>query len=360
MAGLRSGTLTFYLARELGKWTLLALVTVVLFLQSVDLIRQGDEFVRRGFGLAAVGRYAVLQLPAIVQQAVPMAALAGAMVAFGLLGSRHEITAIRAAGVSQWRLLAKVLPVALLLLGATVVLAEWGTPTSQLRLSSWWAQTDPEAREDAPRDRWFRIGDDIVRAANATPDGDRIAGVQIYSRDGAGRVERRIAAARASLQGEGWVLQQVEVTSYANPGVERRRVARLAWDVPLRREDVAAFFASTPTRSAAAAQRALARSAPVAMGERPFATRVQRAVAEPLAPLVMLLFALPIAFVPPRTGRSWLVALYAGTAGLIYLVADGVLTVAAQVGYVPLILGAWTAPLVAALVALNVLVVAER
>jgi lipopolysaccharide export LptBFGC system permease protein LptF len=74
----------------------------------------------------------------------------------------------------------------------------------------------------------------------------------------------------------------------------------------------------------------------------------------------MLLFALPIAFIPPRTGRSWPALLYAGAGGLTYLVADGVLTVAGQVGYLPSMLGAWAAPSIAASIGLSVLVFSER
>jgi lipopolysaccharide export LptBFGC system permease protein LptF len=112
--------------------------------------------------------------------------------------------------------------------------------------------------------------------------------------------------------------------------------------------------------SAESAQRALALEAPVSRGEAVFATRLQRSAAEPLAPLVMLLFALPLAFVPPRTGRTWPALLYAAVGGLVFLVADGVLTVAAQVGYVPSVLGAWAAPVLATLVGLNVLLFSER
>ena len=62
----------------------------------------------------------------------------------------------------------------------------------------------------------------------------------------------------------------------------------------------------------------------------------------------MLLLALPLAFVSPRAGVAWPALLYAGGGGLLYLVADGALTVAGQVGYLPALVGAWAAPVAAA------------
>lgn len=358
--GLRGHALMSYLVWEVGKWTLLALGTIALLLQMIDVVEQGDVFVKRGMGLGDVLRYAALRLPAIVQQSVPMAALAGAMAAFALFASRHEVTALRALGLSQWRVLAMAVPAALALLAATFALAEWATPASQARLAAWWQATDPATEGTPERTRWFRLDRDIVRVAAASVDGTRLSDVQIFSRDEQGRIDRRVAAAEAVYAGNGWTLSGVEVSRFSSDAIERTRQARSRWDASLLPADVSAFFSAAPAMSAEAARRSLALAAPVSQPEAVFATRIQRSVAEPLAPLVMLLFALPLAFVPPRTGRSWPALLYAGVGGLAYLVADGVLTVAAQVGYVPSVLGAWAAPVLAALIGLNVLLFSER
>ena len=357
--GLRGHALTPYLVWEVGKWTLLALGTIALLLQMIDIVEQGDVFVRRGMGLGDVGRYALLRLPAILQQSVPIAALAGAMAAFALLASRHEMTAIRAAGVSQWRVLAMAAPVSLVLLAATFALAEWATPASQVRLASWWQATEP-ATDETPATRWFRIDRDIVRASGPSADGTRLAGVEIFTRDGQGRIDRRIAASSAIYTRERWSLTGVELTRFGSDSLDRTREARRQWNTSLRPEDVVAFFNPSSAISADTARRSLAQAAPVSRGETVFATRLYRSAAEPLAPLVMLLFALPLAFIPPRTGRAWPALLYAGVGGLVFLVADGVLTVAAQVGYLPSALGAWAAPVLAGLIGLNVLLFSER
>lgn len=359
-ASRRGGTLALYLAWQLAKWTLLALVAIVLLLQMIDLLERGEDFVTRGLGLDAVGRHVLLQLPLMLQQAVPIAALGAAMIVFIGLGRTSETTAIRAAGISQWRILLMALPVPLLLSLAAFGLSEHAVPRSQLAYAVWWARTEPP--RDAPESgaRWFRVGDDIVEARAASPDGARLTGVHIFRRDGDGLLAERLAARAAFARPGGWTLVDVERSRFAGGRIARDRVGRLDWAASLRPGDVAAFFSSVRSLSASAARRALGEEAPVSQSEALFATRILRSAAEPLAPVVMLLLALPLAFVAPRTGVAWPALLYAAGGGLLYLVADGVLTVFAQVGYLPAAVGAWAAPAMAALIGVTVLVYSER
>ena len=359
LPSLSGRTLATYVAWQLGKWTLVALLAIVALLQMVDLFERSDTFVERGLGPGDVLRYAWLRLPAMVQQAMPIAALAGAMATFAGLGRSSEMTAIRAAGISQWRILLMALPMPLLLSLVSLPLAEYATPRSQLRLAAWWESTASPEQAPEARARWFRIGDEIVRAGAASPDGDRLADVEIFRRDARGRLVERVSAARAEA-GDGWSLIEARVDRFGGRASEAAGAAQLDWQAPLEPRDVAAFFSSAGSLSSAAARRSLGEAAPVSQSDALFATRLYRSAAEPLAPLVMLLFALPLAFVAPRTGAAWPALLYAGAGGLLYLAGDGVATVAAQGGYLPAAVGAWAAPVVAALTGFTVLLYSER
>ena len=137
--------------------------------------------------MADVAYYAWLRLPPMLLQALPIAALAGAMIVFVALGRSREMVAIRAAGISQYRVLLMALPVPLLLAAASWLLAETAVPTQPGRLrrlvgSDRAAPARPRRR--APR--WFRIGGEIVRAGAASDGGRRLADVEIFRRDGTG------------------------------------------------------------------------------------------------------------------------------------------------------------------------------
>jgi lipopolysaccharide export LptBFGC system permease protein LptF len=173
-------------------------------------------------------------------------------------------------------------------------------------------------------------------------------------------VVSRIDASRATEGETGWMLHQVELTGFTTPGAAPLKRERIGWRTALQPGDVQSFFEAGPQITVGAARRAIDFVAPVDRGTSYFKTRVLRALAEPLAPFVMLLLALPLAFVGGRTSAAWPAVLYAVFGGLSYLVIDGVLTVMAQVGGLPPMVGAWTAPILGCLIACWVLLLLER
>jgi LPS export ABC transporter permease LptG/LPS export ABC transporter permease LptF len=353
---LPGGTIGAYVAGVFALWAVAALATITLLLQMVDLIERSDEFVDRGVGLVGAGRYALLRLPLLVQQAIAFAALAGAMFALLRLTRFSEMVAIRGAGVSNRRLTMMLLPVAAALSAASFLLADRVTPRAEVALASWWRSTDP----DPPiRARWFRLDGDIVRAQRASPDGRILHDVALYRRDGAGLIESRTIAANAVATPRGWALHGADSVRLAGRSLIRARVAEARWPTSLRSDDVRALFAASPLLASRDARRALLGSAPIAEGPPRFETRLSRMLAEPLAPFVMLLFALPLAFASSRTGPTsaqWLVPMLGG---MTFLVADGVLGAAAQAGLIEPAIGAWTAPLMFGLIAATILVYSE-
>ena len=73
----------------------------------------------------------------------------------------------------------------------------------------------------------------------------------------------------------------------------------------------------------------------------------------------MLLLAAPLALAPAHRRIPAVRLVAPALLGLAYLVGDGVLTVAAQMGVVAPAFGAWLAPLLFGLIALTRLVYAE-
>ena len=87
-------------------------------------------------------------------------------------------------------------------------------------------------------------------------------------------------------------------------------------------------------------------------------TRLYRTVAEALAPIIMLLLALPAALGYARSNKTAPVIFGLG-AGLFYLVADGLLTAMGSTGVLPPVVAAWAAPIGFAAGAISILLYAE-
>jgi lipopolysaccharide export system permease protein len=73
---------------------------LVLLYFVVDLVDRLGGFLRNQASVGALARYFVFKIPLMVTQITPPAVIISVLLAFGLLGRRNEIIALRAAGVS--------------------------------------------------------------------------------------------------------------------------------------------------------------------------------------------------------------------------------------------------------------------
>jgi len=108
-----AGTLGLYVSRLFAGWLLAvfaALSAIVYLLDSIELIRRTQ---RLDAPLLLLLKLSALKLPHLLMELFPFAVLFAAMLCFWRLARSHELTVIRAAGVSVWQFLLPVLLLAL-------------------------------------------------------------------------------------------------------------------------------------------------------------------------------------------------------------------------------------------------------
>ncbi|HEX6600001.1 MAG TPA: LptF/LptG family permease [Gemmatimonadaceae bacterium] len=96
--------LTKYVLREhLGPFTFaLAALTSLMLLNFIS--RQFGELVGKGLPWSVIGEFFLLSIPFTVALTVPMSVLVAVLYAFSRLAAENEVTALKASGVSPWRL----------------------------------------------------------------------------------------------------------------------------------------------------------------------------------------------------------------------------------------------------------------
>lgn len=125
-------TLDRYILREvLGP---LALgILVFSFLLITDLLFDiADIIVRGGVPAALIGRIVLTHLPSIIVLTIPMSCLFGIMIAVGRLSADSELVAMRACGISLFKLYRPVLLLSLLLTAVNLYLANNVLPKANL------------------------------------------------------------------------------------------------------------------------------------------------------------------------------------------------------------------------------------
>ena len=350
--------LQLYVLRTVATRVLGAVLILMAILQILDLLEVTTDILDRGLGVGGVAYYAALRAPALFQQVAPLAVLAGGLFAFSQLARENAVVAMRAAGISGYRIVAMAVPVAIAVLALDALCAQVVSPRTDPTLGAWWAATTPVADRKPPAARTFRAGEDLVTAKEATSNGARLSELTIYRRDTSGALTERVVAPSAQFQNGAWRLQSPVTTRYLGDRVEPMTAASATWPTALRPADVQALFADAPAPSAASARRALENGG----SDRPqsfYATRLQTAFSGPIAALVMLLLSAPVAWANFRSGQGAVLLTMGLAAGLLFLVADGLLSALGDSGSLSPILAAWAAPVVFAALAVRAFVSLE-
>ena len=350
-------SLSAYLTRIMAVRTAAAAVALMGLLQLIDLLERTSDILSRG-GPLGILRYMALRLPYMFGEVAPFAVLAGAVFTFSQLARNSELVVMRITGMSLFEIFRRTLPVALSVAALDLVVADQVTPRAQQALASWWSASAPGSSHKAPTPRWFRIDDDVVVVRAATQDGKTLRGVSIYARDAEKALSRRITAESATAQPGGWRLHDAAVTDLGVARAARVPVSSMDWRSGLSPGDARRLFADSYEITSGAAYRSLFGKGPVDKSPSQFETRLFRTLATGVAPIIMLLLALPTALGHARSNRTGPVIFGLGC-GLLYLVADGLLTAMGQTGVLPPLVAAWGAPVGFAAGAISLLLYAE-
>ncbi len=354
--------LTLYVLRLVGLRILGAGAILLAVLQILDLLEITPEIIQRGLGFGGILHYASLRLPRMIDQAAPLSVLAGAIFAFIKLAAESEFVAMRAIGVSAYRLVLMALPAALAVLAVHLVAVQVIAPRTDAALQAWWTATAPPpnpADKDAkPKEKAVRIGDDVFVAKSDDPTGRTLKDVRIYRRDTEGRLTERVGAPVATYGPQGWRLGDPQFVRFGKAGATAGQASEITLAPGFEPADVQNLFFGDQAISAAAAKRALAGGGT----QRPpsyYATRLQGALAGPIGDLLMLLLAAPIAMASFRGGQGAVFAAGSLAAGLLFMVVNGLLAALGESGAVGPLLAAWTAPAVFAALGASVLLKLE-
>ncbi|MDH3504589.1 MAG: LptF/LptG family permease [Nitrospirota bacterium] len=125
-----------YIFFELLPPFLTSLTGLCFIIFTKEMLRLVDLVVSRGISLAALGSIVLHLLPSFLVLTLPIACLIASISAFNRLSFDNEVIAIRAAGVSFWRI---NLPVVFFSAGVfllTVYLSQWGQPWANVSLKT--------------------------------------------------------------------------------------------------------------------------------------------------------------------------------------------------------------------------------
>jgi len=193
-----------YVFKEILGPTLLGLLVYGIVLLMNLLLEAAELFIRRDLPLSLVAQFIILSLPRILVLVIPMAVLLGVLVGIGRLTADSEITALRACGYSDRRLVVPVLVLGIAAALASGLLFNLAVPTAnyaQHQLNARIFLTADINREIQPRVFYERIPNMLIYADAASPSDGTLQRVLIYQKSAAG-AEELSSAGTASMRQE--------------------------------------------------------------------------------------------------------------------------------------------------------------
>lgn len=328
---------TRFLAILIGVTLFVLTLEALTYIKDILALRPGD--------MSIVFEYVLARAPRTLATFLPISMLLAMLLVLTELSYRNEMTAIWAAGLSPARLVAQLLPLALLAGGVHYLLNDQAIPAAAPVLRDW-AVGDygSEKLKVGERDPlWMRSGTDILRAGSANAESTELTDVIIFRRDADGLLREQVYADTATLEVGRWNLAKVVV--YYRNNLVPSKLETLVYSGAMKPAAAGARSGAPEEMSLSDLRYFIENQG---FGIRPvwvYQTWWHKRVSLVFAALVMIALVIPLASRFRRGGGLGLLFALGVGLGFIYFVADGIAMTMGELGFVAPWLAAW-APVV--------------
>jgi len=352
MAGARESThiLDRYLVREFLVLMGIGLAVATTLFIVIDLLQTLDRFIRIKPPLMYVFEHFLYRVPAALHDGLPVVTLVATIFLFLALARYHELTAMKAAGMSLYRV---ALPVLLVGLGVAVAsglfqeivlpkLNELGDEVDRVKIRG------QLPRHLQSRERlWLRTSDSrFYRIELLAPGTGDMYGMTVLEVDPTFRLLSRLDARRAHVTPEGWELADGAFREFGPKGeVSTIPFAMTALDMQEDLDDFTKIQKPIAAMSFWELWDYINRLQATGFQVKKYLVELYSKLSFPLVNMIMVLVAIPFSLQAPRGGRLFGVGLaIAIMAG--YLVVHYIALAFARADLLPPLLAAWTANII--------------
>jgi len=219
-----------YIARAIISGTLTALLLVVGLDVFFTLISEIDDVGEGDYTLLTMLTTVVLTIPSGTYELFPIAALLGSLMSMGALASNSELIAMRASGLSIWRIVRSVMQTGAIMLVVAVFIGEFVAPRAeqyaqQLRASV----TDANVTFMGSRGLWVRDDKLFIHAGKVISD-SALGDLTVYEFDEDAKLKVATRAVHARYRKGQWVLRNVQQSKFSKNSVKVSHTEKLARD----------------------------------------------------------------------------------------------------------------------------------
>ena len=280
------------------------------FFDFVDELQHIGKGVAAPYTLGAALLYVALLIPSRLYELLPIAVLIGTIYVMARLAQSSEYTILRTSGLGPWRALGMLSALGALFVVLTFALGDYVSPASdraaQLLKSRFQGnitagQTGAWLKERQAYQSY------AVNVASLTPDGE-LRGIRIYEFDNQGRLVSQTAAAAARFGEDGsWRLRDAERREFLlnesqAPGITHSAFPEFRWPTEISAEMVSTALLKPDRMATFDLFQYIRHLDANGQSAQRYEIEFWKKVFYPLACLVMVVLALPFAYLHFRSG----------------------------------------------------------
>lgn len=227
-----------YIARMVVLYTGLVLIVLMSLFAFVDLVKELGYVGKGNYTVITVFEYLFWIMPRRVYELFPIAALVGSIVGLGMLANTSELTAFRAAGISNFRFVLSVLKVGIFLILLVVVVGEYLAPNGEQQAQTVRSQALTGGKTLVTKNGiWTRDGSYFINIESVATD-NRLTGVQIYRYNDLQLVSSLYARRGVYVQGNVWQLEDVSISTISETEIKTEFLPTFQWTTQIAPEMV--------------------------------------------------------------------------------------------------------------------------
>ncbi len=342
-----------YVLRDFALYLGLIVAAFLMLLLVFTLFELLGDIMRNQVSPLTVGEYLLNVVPYFLYNTTPLSMLLAVLVTFGLMQRSNEITAIKATGISLYRIIVPVLIASTLVAGVLFLSDQLYLPYTNKRQDALRNRIKGKPAQTylRPDRKWiFGQHSDIYYYQFFDPDRDTFGGISVFQFDPhTFQITHRITAERAHWSGPmgRWVYVQGWERSLNGPAIENYRKFDVATYPEL--AEAPAYFKKEIKQSSEMSYDELRRYI-FDLEQSGFdvvrlRVQLQKKIAYPLITLVMAVLAIPFALSAGKRSAVAGVATAIGI-GVVYWTISGLFEAMGNLSQLPPAVAAWSPDLV--------------
>ena len=342
-----------YVLRDFALYLTMIVAAFLMLLLVFTLFELLSDILRNQVSPLTVGEYLLNVVPYFLYNTTPLSMLLAVLVTFGLLQKSNEITAIKATGISLYRIIVPVLIASILVAGVLFLSDQLYLPYTNKRQDALRNRIKGKPAQTylRPERQWmFGQHSDIYYYQFFDPDRNVFGGVSVFQFDPhTFQITHRITADRAHWSDSmgKWVYEQGWERSLSGAAIENYRKFDVATYPEL--AEAPAYFKKEIKQSSEMSYEELRRYIhdleQSGFDVVRLRVQLQKKIAYPLITLVMAILAIPFALSAGKRSAVAGVATAIGI-GVVYWTISGLFEAMGNLSQLPPAVAAWSPDLV--------------